>query len=403
MMEEKRDHGGESMRNTGSDGTVEPAAERMMKTIVQGAESGGGGGEQEDQTSPSGAENGADSREAGANGQHASPSEQKAIEISVGAKISQAIDLEQGALPAAQLELVNKPSDDDPQPEQHESMQSAALSKNALKKQKKRAQLLEQKSLRKQREKRIRQEFHEMRRIEREELLQSMTEEERETYRAEKRARSLELRAKEKQSIQTTRKMIAESKQRVCIDMEWHSQLTEKELNSLYKQLNYTYAAVRKAVAGGRKGLKLIFTGVDAALKQDMQRKVNGSHSWPVVWSEAKLLDQFRGEKDSLVYLTHESSTVLKELSDDEVYIVGGIVDRNRIRGGTASKAKELGLQTARLELSQETLRFTSGTTILTVNHVVEILLEAANGANWRDAVTKVLPSRKGVIDTSKE
>mmetsp|Transcript_5501 Transcript_5501/g.23374 ORF Transcript_5501/g.23374 Transcript_5501/m.23374 type:complete len:91 (-) Transcript_5501:1494-1766(-) len=85
------------------------------------------------------------------------------------------------------------------------------------------------------------------------------------------------------------------------------------------------------------------------------------------------------------------------------VYIVGGIVDRNRIRGGTASKAKELGLQTARLELSQETLRFTSGTTILTVNHVVEILLEAANGANWRDAVTKVLPSRKGVIDTSKE
>mmetsp|Transcript_5499 Transcript_5499/g.23362 ORF Transcript_5499/g.23362 Transcript_5499/m.23362 type:complete len:281 (-) Transcript_5499:2029-2871(-) len=274
MMEEKRDHGGESMRNTGSDGTVEPAAERMMKTIVQGAESGGGGGEQEDQTSPSGAENGADSREAGANGQHASPSEQKAIEISVGAKISQAIDLEQGALPAAQLELVNKPSDDDPQPEQHESMQSAALSKNALKKQKKRAQLLEQKSLRKQREKRIRQEFHEMRRIEREELLQSMTEEERETYRAEKRARSLELRAKEKQSIQTTRKMIAESKQRVCIDMEWHSQLTEKELNSLYKQLNYTYAAVRKAVAGGRKGLKLIFTGVDAALKQDMQRKV---------------------------------------------------------------------------------------------------------------------------------
>jgi len=70
MMEEKRDHGGESMRNTGSDGTVEPAAERMMKTIVQGAESGGGGGEQEDQTSPSGAENGADSREAGANGKH---------------------------------------------------------------------------------------------------------------------------------------------------------------------------------------------------------------------------------------------------------------------------------------------------------------------------------------------
>mmetsp|Transcript_7377 Transcript_7377/g.11044 ORF Transcript_7377/g.11044 Transcript_7377/m.11044 type:complete len:135 (-) Transcript_7377:1222-1626(-) len=134
-----------------------------------------------------------------------------------------------------------------------------------------------------------------------------------------------------------------------------------------------------------------------------MQRKVNGSPSWPVVWSEATLLDQFKREKDSLVYLTHESSRVLRQLSEDEVYIVGGIVDRNRIRGGTAGKAKELGLQTARLELSEETLRFTSGTTVLTVNHVVEILLEAANGAAWRDAVTKILPARKGVIDTSEK
>lgn len=97
------------------------------------------------------------------------------------------------------------------------------------------------------------------------ELLQSMTEEERETYRAEKRARSLELRAKEKESIQTTRKMIAESKQRVCIDMEWHSQLTEKELNSLYKQLNYTYAAVRK-VLSSRNVSDLVQVIVDRSL-----------------------------------------------------------------------------------------------------------------------------------------
>ncbi|KAJ8905509.1 hypothetical protein NDN08_002016 [Rhodosorus marinus] len=404
MMEATRDHGDESKRKTGSSDTGELEEASMRKDQSQGADSGGGGGaQQEDLPSPSVPLNGAESREAKANEQQATCSEQKAIEISAGAKIAEAGELEKSSHSDADLEGVNKPSPDDPQSEQHESKQSAGLSKNALKKLRKRAQLQEQKSLRKQREKRIRQEFHDMRRIEREELLQSMTEEERETYRAGKRARSLELRAKEKESIQTTRKMIAESKQRVCIDMEWHSQLTEKELNSLYKQLNYTYSAIRKAVAGGRKGLKLIFTGVDAALKQDMERKLNGSDSWPVVWSEATLLDQFKCEKDSLVYLTHESSRVLKQLSEDEVYIVGGIVDRNRIRGGTASKAKEVGLQTARLELSEESLRFTSGTTVLTVNHVVEILLEAANGAAWRDAVMKVLPARKGVIDTSKK
>lgn len=104
------------------------------------------------------------------------------------------------------------------------------------------------------------------------------------------------------------------------------------------------------------------------------------------------LFDIMSTEVDLLRLFLHV--TGVPTLGFAQVYIVGGIVDRNRIRGGTASKAKELGLQTARLELSQETLRFTSGTTILTVNHVVEILLEAANGANWRDAVTKVRKRR---------
>jgi tRNA (guanine9-N1)-methyltransferase len=53
------------------------------------------------------------------------------------------------------------------------------------------------------------------------------------------------------------------------------------------------------------------------------------------------------------VYLTAESDTVIQTLSSDEVYIIGGLVDHNRIKGHVHEKITGMGFRTARLPIEE--------------------------------------------------
>lgn len=72
-------------------------------------------------------------------------------------------------------------------------------------------------------------------------------------------------------------------------------------------------------------------------------------------------------EKDRLVYLTADTDEELAELRDDEVYVIGGLVDRNRHKDLTARKARALGVRCARLPLAKHADLSTP--LVLTVNH----------------------------------
>jgi tRNA (guanine9-N1)-methyltransferase len=123
------------------------------------------------------------------------------------------------------------------------------------------------------------------------------------------------------------------------------------------------------------------------------------------VKSSGKLLSQQLPPNHKFVYLTGDSPHTLTTLNDNTTYIIGGIVDRNRLKLATLHRAEyintqlpQLNVMTARLPL-EEYLDFKGSTRILTCNHVFEILLHyRANGyTDWRTAIMAVLPCRKDV------
>ena len=54
------------------------------------------------------------------------------------------------------------------------------------------------------------------------------------------------------------------------------------------------------------------------------------------------------------MYLTADSPNTLTELDKSKIYVVGGIVDRNRLKGVTFKAAEEAGVETGKLPLAGE-------------------------------------------------
>ena len=97
--------------------------------------------------------------------------------------------------------------------------------------------------------------------------------------------------------------------------------------------------------------------------------------------------------KEKLVYLTSDSPTTLEAWDRSATYIIGGIVDRNRLKGATFLKAQRQGIATARFPL-QEHVKL-GASPVLTVNHVFDILLEYQHSGDWLHAFKTVIPPRK--------
>ena len=101
----------------------------------------------------------------------------------------------------------------------------------------------------------------------------------------------------------------------------------------------------------------------------------------------------FADRRASLVYLSADSPHELGALSPDDVYVVGGIVDRNRHKGLTQDGAAAAGVRSARLPLAAHCAL--AGSSVLTVNQVLELLLAMLELGDWRAACDRVVPKRK--------
>lgn len=182
----------------------------------------------------------------------------------------------------------------------------------------------------------------------------------------------------------------------VCIDCAYDDLMTEKEVKSLAQQIRYCYAQNKRS----SHPCRFIVANLGGKTLEQLQKESGFPNHWTsrgFECSDKSLMEIFPNvNTQSVVYLTSDSDNILEQLNNDTVYVIGGIVDRNRLKRAAITQAEKLGLKTAKLPIDQNIKL--SATKVLTCNHVFQILLKYREHGNvWKKALLEVLPQRKNI------
>lgn len=112
--------------------------------------------------------------------------------------------------------------------------------------------------------------------------------------------------------------------------------------------------------------------------------------------SDKDILEYFDPKEHAkLVYLSPDATEVLTEFREDEVYIIGGIVDKTVKTGLTVDKAGELGVRVKRLYLEpfRTEKKFRLSLNINTVFNIIDNYRRQSE-KNMEQAIASELPKR---------
>jgi len=190
---------------------------------------------------------------------------------------------------------------------------------------------------------------------------------------------------------------------KVIIDCNFEDLMSEKNINSMVRQISDCYSVNRHSSSP----FNLILFDVGENLLT--QLKKNNFEKWSGITCIKK------GEYDSLkdyihkinqntldvdvlnkqiTYLTADSTNEINDLNPNQIYVIGGIVDRNRYKFLTINKAEKLGINHGKLPIG-EYIKMQS-TKVLTTNHVFSILSYFnSKEKNWKEAFLSIIPKRK--------
>ncbi|XP_020298357.1 tRNA methyltransferase 10 homolog A isoform X2 [Pseudomyrmex gracilis] len=163
----------------------------------------------------------------------------------------------------------------------------------------------------------------------------------------------------------------------VTIDLSFDELMLDRDISKVVKQILRCYTLNRRASAPMQFSLTS-FTGKSRTVME----KNNGYEHWDVSFYTMPYMNVYPKEK--IIYLTSESENVIDDLSQDYVYVIGGLVDHNAHKGICYKLAVEAGVRHGRLPLDKY-LRM-KARKVLTIDH---------EGCSWQDAFLKVLPERK--------
>ncbi|KAJ2236369.1 tRNA (guanine(9)-N(1))-methyltransferase [Coemansia sp. RSA 485] len=176
----------------------------------------------------------------------------------------------------------------------------------------------------------------------------------------------------------------------LVLDMAFDDKMDEKEIKSISSQVMRCYSANRQAA----KRVNLHMTKLHGKLRERFDTAMPHHVGWSsdhVQMHEKEYLELF--DKSDLVYLTADSPNVIESLEPGKLYVIGGIVDKNRYPRLTLNKAEEQGIAHAQLPIAKYVKMSTRK--IMTVNQIFEMLLKFIETNDWKTAFMDVIPQRK--------
>ncbi|QSL66883.1 hypothetical protein MERGE_001270 [Pneumocystis wakefieldiae] len=181
---------------------------------------------------------------------------------------------------------------------------------------------------------------------------------------------------------------------KVIIDCGFDDKMIDKEIVSLSSQLTRCYSDNRRCAYP----IELYVTSFEGRLAERMRTVLKSQH---ISWRGIQFLDQsydilyekegFR--KEDFIYLTADSENTIYELDKSKIYIIGGLVDKNRYKNLCLDKAKSQGIYTAQLPIKDHIKM--GSRKVLTVNQVLKIMHQWIEIKDWEKAFLNVIPSRK--------
>ncbi|CAM9671661.1 unnamed protein product, partial [Discosporangium mesarthrocarpum] len=121
---------------------------------------------------------------------------------------------------------------------------------------------------------------------------------------------------------------------RVCVDMSMEEYMNDSSCSSLAQQVLYLYGTNKKAEVP----CHLTLAGMGERISKSFQ-KISGFGHWSGVTNDSRKYTEIF-DKGDLVYLSADAPEVLSQLERGKVYVLGGIVDRNKHKNLTFNLAK---------------------------------------------------------------
>lgn len=173
---------------------------------------------------------------------------------------------------------------------------------------------------------------------------------------------------------------------KLVIDLDYKANLAERQLKSLALQISRSVSCLKNF------GILVSINLTSVSEELDSILKSMGSHKWACQMHKEDFNSVFsKREKGKLIYLSPDSQNVLKGFDEEDVLVIGGIIDTTVEPGLSLNKAEQMGIESAQLPLEEFGV---TGRKSLNVCDVVMILAAFMETGSWEKAIKATLPQK---------